>query len=348
MPNKKISTLLILALLASPIMLPASICSYNTKANTTEAPSSTISPKIASSSQQAYKHLLAATLTLQPMGTYVGELQEKWQFPSDHLPIGMTFDNLNILSWNVLDAEHMNWVTEKNTQGLSRSIIADEHVYIADSQLTIRDKHVVDLILQTIQHPTHPRSILALQECSPSFIEELRSQLPADFEIVSHEDNALLLDRRLLDVVSIAAPSDIFTNDPDRTVQNVTIRLLENGQLLRLVNAHVPGDPTKPARFEFARYLAATFDPTLSTIAMGDMNFNELEMSDAMNQAFPDGSPFSLHSPYCTNISPVVFNSKAIDHFLVYRSDGFAVILSQPNEIMSGLEAIVGLLQKSE
>jgi hypothetical protein len=336
-----------LSLLASPIALPASTSSYGN----TKTVSSTISSEATSSQRTSIrrmKHQLAATPVLQPMGTYVGKLQEKWQFPSDHLPIGMTFDNLNIVSWNVLDAEYMSWVTEKNSQGLSRSLIADEHIYIGDSKLTIRDQHVVDLILQTIKHPNFPRSIIALQECSQSFIEELRSRLPISFEIISNGDKSLLLDRSLFAVASVKVSSDIFTHEPDATVQDVTIRRLDNGKLLRLVNAHLPGDPTKPARFEFAQYLAKTLDPTLTTISMGDMNFNELEMADAMKQASPSGSSFSLYSPYCTNISPVVFQSKAIDHFLVYSPDKAPIVLNRPNEIMPGLGAITSLLQKSE
>ena len=189
------------------------------------------------------------------MGVYVGELQEKWQFPSDHLPIGMTFNKLNIVSWNVLNAEHMSWVIEKNSQGLSRSMIADEHSFIGDSKLTVRDRHVVDLILQAIEHPTHPRSILALQECSQPFIEELRSRLPSHFEIIVNGDKSLLLDRRLFKSTSAKVVSDVFTSEPHAIVQDITVQCLNNGKLLRLVNAHLPGDPTKPARFEFAQYL---------------------------------------------------------------------------------------------
>jgi hypothetical protein len=293
------------------------------------------------------QHQLAPMPMLQPMGTYVGELQEKWQFPSDHLPIGMTFNNLNFVSWNVLDAQYMSWVTEKNSQGLSRSMIADEHVYIGNSKLTVRDKHVVDLILQTISHPTHPRNILSLQECSKAFIEELRSRLPAHFEVISNHGDAVLVDRRCFEVVEAKEVFGIFADAPQTSFQDITLRRLDNGQPLRLVNVHLPGDPTKPGRFEFGQYLAKTFDPTLTTLAMGDMNFDELEMADAIKQAFQNSSPFSVNSPYCTNISPSVFNSKAIDHFLVYSPSSSSFELSTPDQIMPGLAAVVELLQGS-
>jgi endonuclease/exonuclease/phosphatase family metal-dependent hydrolase len=282
------------------------------------------------------------------MGISVGELQEQWQFPSDHLPIGMTFENVHFASWNVLNAKSMKWVTEKNTQGLSRSLIADEHVYIEDSELTVREQHVADLILQMIAHPTHPRSILSLQECSQPFVAELRARLPAHFEVISEGDNAILLDRRLFEVVSSETVSGIFLHAPTKTLQNVTMRYLPDQQHWRLVNAHVDGDPTKPSHIQFAQYLADTFDPTLPTFAMGDMNFNELEMADALKQAFPNDAPFSLHSPYCTNISPRVFQSKAIDHFLIYSPENVPISLSRPNEILPGLDATASLLNPPE
>lgn len=227
-------------------------------------------------------------------------------------------------------------------------MIAEEHVYIGSSKLTVRDKHVVDLILQTISHPTHPRSILSLQECSKPFIEELRSRLPAHFEVISNHGDAVLLDRRCLEIVEAKDVSGIFADAPQRTLQDITLRRLDNGQCLRLVNIHLPGDPTKPGRFEFAQYLAKTFDPSLTTLAMGDTNFDELEMADAMKQAFQNNSPFSLNSPYCTNISPNVFNSKAIDHFLVYSPGRSSVELNTPDQIMPGLAPVVDLLQESK
>lgn len=379
MSDLKIPALLGLSLLSSPVAVPTAL-------------SASMPFSVEQTSQRAsIRNLLlqvAPVPLLQPMGTYVGELQERWQFPSDHLPIAMTFDDFHFVSWNVLDADYMSWVTEKDSQGLSRSMIADEHVYIGDSKLTIRDRHIVDLILQMISHPTHPRSVLSLQECSKPFIEELRSRLPAHFEIIANHGEVVLLDRRRFELIEAKEGSGIFSNEPYRTLQDLSIRRLDNGQLLRIVNAHLPGDPTKPARFEFARYLSDTFDPTLSAIAMGDMNFNELEMADAMQQAFEEllpqrkeilrsgkvwqdschkwkdssldpvlkdrdcaelpvqnGSPFSLYSPYCTNISPYAFRSKAIDHFLVYSPDASPIVLHSPDQILRGLDRIASLLQ---
>ncbi len=340
MTDIKTSTLIALSLISSPIAISAATATPVKTHSTVNTPSQRTSLRM-------MRHQMAPAPQLQPMGTYVGELQERWQFPSDHLPIAMTYDNLQFVSWNVLDAEYMDWVIEKNSQGLSRSMIAKEHVYIGDSNLTLRDVHIADQIMEMISHTTHPRGILSLQECSKAFIKELKSRLPEYFKVVGGHGEAILVDLRQFEIVESKKVVGIFTDAPKRSFQDITLRRLDNGQSLRLINIHLPGDPTKPGPFEFARYLADTFDPNKTTIAMGDMNFNELEMGDAMRQAFPITSPFSINSPYCTNISPNAFNSKAIDHFITYSAEGAPMRLNTPDQIMTGLDPIVSLLQPS-
>src|SRR5579872_6905049 len=107
MSDSRISALLALSLISSPAAMSAAGLYPKAAATSVEATSQR-------SSIRRMKHQLAAMPSLQPKGVYVGELQELWQFPSDHLPIGMTFDDLHFVSWNVLDAEYMSWVTEKN------------------------------------------------------------------------------------------------------------------------------------------------------------------------------------------------------------------------------------------
>jgi endonuclease/exonuclease/phosphatase family metal-dependent hydrolase len=277
------------------------------------------------------------------MGTYVGELQELWQFPSDHLPIGMEMGNSRFASWNVLDAAYMDWVIEKNSQGLSRSLIAEEHVFLENSKLTVRDCHVIDLILQILEHKTSPKHLLSLQECGEAFLIELEKRLPPQFTLIANDGNAILFDNRHFELLDTKAVSGVYSVSPERTFQDAHLKNLTTNETIRILNAHIPGDPTKPARFEFAGYLAKTFDKDHSTIAMGDMNFNEWEMRDAIQKAFQGLElPFSLYSPYCTNISPGPFNSKAIDHFAVHSKD--AVRLSSPNDVWEGLEETARLL----
>lgn len=286
---------------------------------------------------------------LEAKGLTVGELQERWQFPSDHLPIGMTYENDHFLSWNVLDNHHMKWITTKNTMGLSHSLIAQENVYDEEgSYLTVRDKHVANLVCETLDHPTHPRSVLCLQECSRFFIQLLREKLPPHFEIYSYDGNAILIDKRKYQVIDFPAAKvefGIFRDSPSITFQNLYLKRLEDDKMVRIINAHIPGNPKKPSRFEFAEYLKGTFDPSYTTIVMGDMNFNEIEMAEALSWVFEDKSPFSLYAPYCTNISPYTLVSKAIDQFFVYSPEESSVELNLPNEVMHGLDDSVKLLK---
>ncbi len=278
------------------------------------------------------------------MGTYVGELHERWQFPSDHLPIGLAVDDLNIVSWNVLDADTMHWVID-NSQGLSGSLIQDLHVVANENGLTIRDQYVIGVIEKMINHPTHPKHLLALQECSRPFVKELAKRLGSRWTVIAHHGEALVVDQTRIEVLKASGISYVFSQSPRRSLQEVVIRY--KGQKYRLYNAHLPGDPTMPARYEFAKLLADDFDPKVTTIAMGDMNFNECEMSEALAEAFePIDESFTLYTPYCTNISPGQFFSKAIDHFIVFgRKSSEKFVVNKPEEVLIGLSEVLKLLQ---
>lgn len=294
------------------------------------------------------KGMLRETPRLCPMGSYVGELQEKWQFPSDHLPIAMSFDRLNIASWNVLDAAYMDWVIEKNHQGLSRSLISDEHVYIGDSKLTFRDLHTIDLVKEMIESP---RDVIALQECSRAFIKQLRSELPENFKIIAHYGEALVINMNQFEVMEAKAVRGIFKASPQRTLQVISLLRKETQETLHFVNAHLPGDPNLPGRFEFAEYLAEfqKANPDDVVIGLGDMNFNELEMKEAFSSAYGKGSPWQMISPYCTNIAPDNFYSKAIDHFFIYDAKGRqGEGCIQPEKIMTELAPVHALLNESK
>ncbi len=333
MSNQNISTILALSMMTSPIVLHTEQAAYEKPAI----------PVVAShrSSLRKLSQQLALPPRLQAMGSYVGELQERWQFPSDHLPIGMTIGDLSFASWNVLDSAYMRWVIE-NSQGLSRSMIMDEHIYIGESELSVRDQHTIRLVLQML---SNDRSILSLQECSAPFLTELKAQLPDRYKIIEHYGEATIIDLNRFQILSAKQVTGVFAEDPKRGFQELILRCLDNDQKFRIINAHIPGDPAKPARFEFAKYLASTFDPGITTIALGDMNFNELEMADAMTQAFQDENPFAIYSPYCTNISPYSFISKAIDHFIVYSPDQTSkVTFNLPEQLLDGLTPIVALL----
>ncbi len=282
--------------------------------------------------------------TKEPIGGYVGRLEALWQFPSDHLPIGISLDDLHIASWNVLDSKYMWWVTKKDSQGLQKSMLVDEHVYVGKTKLTIRDQHIVRLILEMIHHETHPRSLIALQECGEPFLDELAAHIPSTFSIIAKNGNAVLVDTSRF-AIELEEALPIFADEKKRTVQNLLLKDRDTHLLLRLVNVHIPGDPARPGKEEFTNYLANSFDPTMTTIALGDMNFNEIEMQDALIQSFNGINSFTLYTPYCTNIAPETYYSKAIDHFIVHTaSNELETTLNTPDQVLQTLETTADLL----
>lgn len=283
--------------------------------------------------------------TIHPLGSYVGKLEELWQFPSDHLPIGLSIGDLHIASWNVLDSKYMWWVTKRNSQGLQKSMLADEHTYIGKTKLTIRDQHVIDNVLEMLTHTTHPRSILSLQECGLPFLDELKAKLPTHFSSVAKGGCCVIIDASRFDLIHEEF-LNIFLDEPKRTIQNLILQDRDSRQFFRIINVHIPGDPQRPGKVEFTDYLASSFNPELSTIAMGDMNFNELEMESALQGSFKNKLiPFSLYVPYCTNICPQTFYAKAIDHFMVHLDANVQEIkVSTPEQLFESLEAVSRLL----
>ena len=242
----------------------------------------------------------------------------------------------------------MSWV-EQNSQGLSRSQIAQEHIYIDGTKLTVRDLHVIANIQSMLDHPTHPRSVIALQECSEAFIEELRQQLSPHYGIVVTADtglkdqNSVIYDKRTLeyDASNSTIAEGIFSQD-QRSLMNLCF--LRNEGCIRIINAHLPGAPGNPAPQEFAAYVASQTAADTITIAMGDMNFNEVEMNAAFQKNIPQEIQYDFLAPYCTNIG-LDFSSKSIDHFFVFAKDKHAITQNSAEETLTGLQDVVDLLK---
>ncbi|MBY0530212.1 MAG: hypothetical protein K2P51_08530 [Rhabdochlamydiaceae bacterium] len=248
----------------------------------------------------------------------VGELHEKWRFPSDHLPVGIEVNGVKIISWNVLNNAYMQWVTDKDSQGLNGSLISELDVRVNDSGLTQRDVLVADMV----QEMMSKGQVVALQECSVPFLAHLKERLPEqwgmvksfnfnrqDQDVVLYDRSQLTYRRDLSETTQYAYPSV-----PKRPLQN-TYFSQNGGPDLRIINAHIPGDPNLPAREEFASYVHKQHQEDIITVALGDNNFERDEMIEAYRKAgFTD---FSIHSPWKTNIDPVTKESKGIDHLFV-------------------------------
>ncbi len=282
----------------------------------------------------------------------VGKLAEKWQFPSDHLPVGAQVGNARVVSWNILNDHFMSWVTEKDSQGLNGSMISqlDNLPSQKYPQLTMRDELVMDYLLQIINDPVNgAHLILALQECSPEFIRAFQSRLPLSMGIVLSDPQLKLKDHNIViynreaftyvpeeSAIALAFPN----TDPKRTLMDLMFIDNASQEKMRVINAHLPGDPLNPGTFDYAHYLMTNLRQDCTTIALGDMNFTEEEMQLAFDRE--GGAPFRNLVGYNTNIGANTFEAKSIDHIWVNTKLPCAGM--QPNEVLSGLQSTVDLL----
>lgn len=290
-----------------------------------------------------------ASQEIRPNHPYVGVLGERWEFPSDHLPVGVTIDGFHLVTWNVLNTIYMDWIYT-NDQGLAKSLIAAENVPMPRSSLTIREAHVLEDVLSMINHPTHPRSVLCLQECGGKFLNALTEALPENFKVITtysksaKDENVIIYDSNLFDCISSERDDDAYPCNPGRALLNAVLQKKDTGIKYQIFNAHVPGDPNLPGRYEFASYIAEHARKDAVTLGLGDMNFEADEMQDAFEKA-GIADEFMSYSPYNTNIG-LDLCGKTIDHIFIRGTS--AVTGNAPNEVIKGLQQIVDLFQEQE
>ncbi len=278
--------------------------------------------------------------TLSTDSIYVGELQERWEFCSDHLPVGARITDesgvsFNIGSWNVLNQAYMSWV-EQDSQGLSRSKILEKH-YLPSSKpgLTLREEESIKLIQQMLNDPKNPKDILMLQECGWQFTTELMAILSSTnspFRVMKHtgakytaDQNLILYDSRKFDLVSAETTYHEFkesSGGQNRPFLTVLLRNKETGKFYKVCNTHLPGDPKKNAPEEFAQAIKIREPEGYIVLAGGDMNFDNERMRAGFDRVFGKDKSleyFQAASRYNTNISPKsweegAFMTKSIDH----------------------------------
>jgi hypothetical protein len=292
----------------------------------------------------------------------VGELGAKWQFPSDHLPVGAKVGKAHVISWNVMNQEYIDWV-HNNSQGLKGSQLTQlDQPSQLNPSITLREELVVKNLLEIINNPAHSEQlILSLQECRPQFLSVLQAALPANMEIIysdptmRRKDQDVIIYNRntysyLRDESGIVMGAYSRTGD-ERSLMDVVFQEKASGQKYQIINAHVPGDPAKPGRNDFARYVLSHPKEDCITVALGDMNFTGEEMNIAFQEEAKElnlPNSFVNKINYNTNINPGNFKSKSIDHLWVAEEPFHPVYEPmQPNEILSGLQATVDLLSRN-
>lgn len=336
-----------------PLFNPLTI----TRFDPTQELNISISPEIQPISSNSSFRKFQAETSSQKINTtstlekvYVGELHEKWQFPSDHLPIGATVGDFDIVSWNVLNKIYMSWVYN-NSQGLSNSLLTQEDIIIKENGLTLRDQHVISSILEMINHESNPKSVLSLQECGEPFLQELQALLPENFKILLSSNSAInqdiiIYDQTKFNLLEKNIDFNAYPCDSGRPIMNVLLE--KDGIKYRFFNAHVPGNPNLPGRYEFADYVFNHKQDDEVTIALGDLNFEPKEMDHAFEvaaSAYLKDNHFQRLSPYRTNVG-LDFCSKAIDHIFIDTGIySIPIQENQPNEVLKDLEKTTPLLE---
>lgn len=268
---------------------------------------------------------------------YVGELSEKWEFSSDHLPIGAKLDNdITIVSWNVLNTAYLHWIYN-NDQGLANSQITRENIPF--NNITLRDQHNISHLLEMVSNNKH---IICLQECSEPFIQTLLSYLPKNIKIVRSSENAvknqniILYDADLFELIEKTLHQNAFPSDP-RPLMEVVFR--DQSTQYRIYNAHLKCDAAKSHRFELADFVLSRLQTNEITVILGDLNVDQGKMIEALNNP-----AFLAISPYKTTVSPEL-ESKAIDHIFIFGSSAEAL---RANDVLLGLQLLVNILNKDK
>ncbi len=295
---------------------------------------------------------MASTVTY-----HVGELGEDWQFPSDHLPVGLTAGNIHIAAWNVLNTRFIYHILT-NQQGLKESLIVSANLPMEDNgPLTLRENLIIDQVLEMIHHPTHPRSLISLQEVDLVFFEELNKKLPANMICVTTFPNDL-------------ADGDIFIYDstifewnglrsgnyqvrPRNTFMTLSLKEIKTGLLYHFVQSHLPAAPgiSSQARKELAQEILSHFDPHVVTVVMGDMNRSpDYLLHDFAEVAKVIGmrhQPLkNLWIPYATHVD-CYRKASWFDNlfFHVPNMDIKIEVSSEPETFFSGLIHTVNLMR---
>lgn len=255
----------------------------------------------------------------------VGILGAQWQFPSDHVPVGIEESGIRFASWNVLENKAMHWITDENTQGLKGSMITDLH---SKDKLTLRDRKVRDLTVEMCSRV----DIIGEQECSTEYLNHLEENLPPNWGVIKNEDGQAILynGNKFKCLSSQSIPNTMPSAKGTHAVQLVTFLNNETHQVFSVMNAHIPGNPTLPARQEFANYVKGIVGTGKTTVVLGDNNFTRAEMLTAYQNTGLNN--FKLHSPWNTNVSTDK-SSKCIDHILV--RNGINSRNLGPEELMS-------------
>lgn len=284
----------------------------------------------------------------------VGEIGEAWQFPSDHLPIGATIGNFHIAFWNILNKNYLGHI-EENTQGLKNSSILRDNVPFDRSLLTVREKIVIDQIFQMINHSTHPRSLVALQETHKDVQNYLKTHLPDSWKILTPPNQPIsqdifLYDSEIFEFISLGAVK--YSSQFPKTIFTLNLREKASNNIYRFIQSHVPGGPINSAEGceKFSTEALKQYDPNVTIVLMGDMNQSPSIIAESLLKTAEKlgvSQPYQhLSVAYPTHMNTHL-QASWIDNFFIYAPECSANIKASdsPEEMFDALVPIVELLK---
>lgn len=283
----------------------------------------------------------------------VGELGASWQFPSDHLPRGATLGSFHIAFWNILNKNYLGHI-EENTQGLRHSSILNDNVpaELGDT-LTIRERIIGQNILEMINHPTHPRSLIALEETHKDVHHYLKQNLPSNWVIKTppnqpHSQDIFLYDSNVFEFINLEAVK--YSPDLPKTIFTINLREKTSNKEFRFLQSHIPGGPhSAEGCAKFAEEALKQYDPNLTIVLMGDMNQSPKNIQDVLEKA-ARMKGYSRSFSYLPIEHPSHMNTKLeaswIDNFFVYSCDIPIQSSDVPEEIFNGVVPIVEMLNE--
>lgn len=300
--------------------------------------------------QWQFEQQLRKVLADLPETYFVGELGENWEFPSDHLPVGALVNGKHIGTWNVLDTQYIDWVIERNDQGIKGGAISRLNRESSVMKgLTVREVLVLHQVVSMVDRPDRPFQILALQECNTQFIKGLQCLLPEHIGII--QQNPKLRDQEIVlfnkndftflkneSFTAVAA----FPSAPGKLVLDLVFEERHTGEKFQIICAHIPGNPALPGRQEFAEYAVSHKRQDAITIGLGDMNFTPSELGEAFAKAerrFNSDDHFENKIFYYTNVDPYTKAAKNIDQ--IWIAGAHTIEADLPDQVLPGLQQTV-------
>lgn len=211
---------------------------------------------------------------------------------------------------------------------------------------------VIQYIMKMLHHPTHPRSLLALQEVGESLFRELSLRLPDFMEIFPNQKNEdlFIVDRRIFDILDSTISEYTFSHN---TIASLTLREKATGLKYCFIQSHVPGGPVNsfPASIEFAKKVMQKYNSEHISIVLGDMNRSSdyflPQFEEAAKEVGLSAQPFAMmETPYPTHINTDM-EASWIDN--IFISNPYLQIESHPakggSELFEELQPTLDLLE---